>query len=76
MKLFETEPYKIIETTLCFKVIGMTEREAVSLIERNERVPFIEARDKQRFEHFDASWCSHRINLTIKRGRVTNTHIG
>jgi hypothetical protein len=65
-----------IESILCKKVLGMTEKEAVSLIEKNGRIAFVEKRDANWIKPECPTAHSYRINLSIKKGKVSGTSIG
>lgn len=65
-----------IESVLCKKVLGMPEREAVSLIEKNGRIAFVEKRDSTWIKPECPTGHSYRINLSIKKGKVSSVSIG
>lgn len=56
--------------------MGLPEREALSSIEREGRIGFVEKRDKQFFEPKSPTAHSYRIKLTVKNGKVINTSVG
>lgn len=57
-------------------VLGMWESEAVSHIERNGLIAFVDLRDRTEYKpHCDAGH-SYRIRLTIRKGKVIEASIG
>lgn len=64
------------EQRLSREVMGMPEKQARRLIEREGLLSFVEKRDKEEFKNNSLCGHSYRINLHIHKGKVVNTSIG
>ena len=76
MKTANLNQQKPIEIKLCQNVLGLTETEAVNLINQNYCIPFVVRRDKNRFEHKLPTGHSYRVNLEIIKGKVVRAYTG
>lgn len=68
--------FKTKESQLSRSVLGMSEKEAIKLIEKNGLIAFVEKRDKTEFYPSYPTAHSYRIKLTVRNGKVVGTDIG
>ena len=76
MSFDNTKKINTVESRLCVGVMGLPEKEALSLIERAGRIGFVEKRDRETFEPKIPTGHSYRVRLTIRNGKVVSTSVG
>lgn len=64
------------ESIVSRQVMGMTEKDAINLIEKNGLLWFVERKERQVFEPDSKVGHSYRIKLSLKKGKVYSTSIG